>query len=467
MADFSNLPVENRSYVKSNEMISAKYKSTLLENQVMAIALTRIEENPDDPNNPLEAKLYPGELKKLVSDEAHIYRDLKALSKSITGHSMILEDGKGNFKAFAVIPNAEYQDGVFTIKFNQVLKDHLLGLDKNFTTLELSVMTNFDRNSSFRIYELLKRDIFRSRSSVNNGRVDVEYNLFEFRFLIGLANSDNPYVQNKLKNMSVIDWEELYHVLEKYGVPSDIKYKTTDKLQKDCLRPAQEELFEKSDIRFEYELIRIGRPYKKILFHIYPNNPSNKKELNERQKYLEKIKGKACQQEIPRDISDETRQLFDKYVGHNDLTEEDITLLFKYTGDPADIAAAIDYADSQKHVVNYMGYIVTCLKERFFDSEPVEVISGSKETADSFRAFNERSNSSEVKKVVWENIKKQEDFEKFLECMEQEESLTFYELDQLLEPSQSSQMYIKWRMAHKNETAIFRFYDDQNNKPTD
>lgn len=463
MADISNLPIENRSYVKSNEMISAKYKSTLLENQIMAIALTRIEENPNDPNNPLEAKLYPGELKRLVSDEAHIYRDLKVLSKSITGHSMILEDGKGNFKAFAVIPNAEYQDGVFTIKFNQVLKEHLLGLDKNFTTLELSVMTNFDRNSSFRIYELLKRDIFRSRPSVNNGRVDVEYNLFEFRFLIGLANSDNPYVQNRIKNMAVVDWEELYHVLEKYGATHDIKYKTTDKLQKDCLRPAQEELAEKSDIRFDYELRRIGRSYKRILFHIYPNNPNNKTELTERQRYLEKING-AYQREIPRDMSDETRQLYDKYVGHNSLTEEDLNLLFKYTDDPKDVAAAIEYADTQKHIVNYMGYIVTCLKERFFDNRPVEVISGSKETADSFRVLNERSHSSEIKKMVWENIKKQEDFEKFLECMQQEQNLTFYELDELLDANQSSKMYMDWRLSHKTERASFKFYDAQKNE---
>lgn len=456
MADNNNFPIETRSYVKSNEMISAKYKSTLLENQVMAIALTRIEENPNDPNNPLEAKLYPGELKRIVSDDAHIYRDLKALSKSITGHSMILEDGKGNFKAFAVIPNAEYQDGVFIIKFNQVLKEHLLGLDKNFTTLELSVMTNFDRNSSFRIYELLKRDIFRSRPNVNNGRVDVEYDLFEFRFLIGLANSDNTHVQARLKNMSVINWEELYNTLEKNGASSDIKYKTTDKLQKDCLRPAQEELFEKSDIRFEYELKRIGRRYKKILFHIYPNNPCNKNELNERKRYLERIRGNY-QAEIPRDFSNETRRLYDKYVGHNSLAEEDLNHFFKYAEDPRDIAAAIDYADKQKNIANYVGYIVKCLKERYFESEPIEVVSGSEETAKQIKEINKKINSPEIKKKVWENMKQQEDFSLFLEDIKKEQNLTFEELDEFLAPDESTSMYLKWRKEHKNERSALRF----------
>ena len=36
----ANEPLYNLSLVKSNDMISAKYKATLLENQVMAIALT-------------------------------------------------------------------------------------------------------------------------------------------------------------------------------------------------------------------------------------------------------------------------------------------------------------------------------------------------------------------------------------------------------------------------------------------
>ena len=90
--------LENYSFKKSNEMISAKYKSTLLENQIMAIALTRIERNSKDSSAPLEARLYPGELSKLVSDQAHIYRDLKKVAKTITGHSVIMEDGKGNFR---------------------------------------------------------------------------------------------------------------------------------------------------------------------------------------------------------------------------------------------------------------------------------------------------------------------------------------------------------------------------------
>ena len=46
------------TYVKSNDMISAKYHSSLLENKLMAIALHRIERE-QKPNGELFARFYP------------------------------------------------------------------------------------------------------------------------------------------------------------------------------------------------------------------------------------------------------------------------------------------------------------------------------------------------------------------------------------------------------------------------
>ena len=123
----NNDPITRFKVRKSNDLIVAKYKASLLENQVMAIALSRIEVNADnDGDYSLEAHLYPGDLVRLISDPTHIYRDLKKLSKKIIGRTMFLEDGNGNFKAFAVVPNAEYQDGVFTIKFNNEINMFLI-----------------------------------------------------------------------------------------------------------------------------------------------------------------------------------------------------------------------------------------------------------------------------------------------------------------------------------------------------
>ena len=103
-------PLEALSFAKSNDLVSAKYKSSLLENQIMAIALTRIESNVKDNKQVLEAKLYPFELKRLIGDPSHIYRTLKVLSKRMVGHNIFIETPNGGFKTHAIVTDAEYED---------------------------------------------------------------------------------------------------------------------------------------------------------------------------------------------------------------------------------------------------------------------------------------------------------------------------------------------------------------------
>ena len=441
MNNKANEPLYNLSLVKSNEMISAKYKSTLLENQVMAIALTRIEVNNNDPLDPLEARLYPRELKKLVSDERHIYRDLKDLAKSITGHTMFLEDGKGNFKAFSVVPNATYKDGVFIIKFNNELRDHILGLEKNYTTLELSVMTDFERNSSFRIYELLKKDLYKSKPEVNNGRVDVEYNLSEFRFMIGLANGDDPVVAREMARMGHnIDWDLLYSKLKK----DDKKYDKWYELQRNVLKVAQIELEEKSDIRFEYEGIRQGRKVGIIAFKIYRNTPpvsviSKKKELEREEKNR--------QLEIPYDL-EQFKPLYDEFVGYNELTKEDLDLLLvKADFDVKRVEDAIHLADEQRYIANYVGWLIKCIEGNFTHTT---VLDGSAEKGSRFVRFKqdyeEGKKTREIQRATWDRIQNNDDFPGFVEMIEEnrltvEQLLTIYSLDEVI------QLYADWKLG--------------------
>ena len=148
---------------------------------------------------------------------------------------MFLEDGNGNFKAFSIIPNAEYVDGIFTIKFNNELKSHVLGLEKNYTSLELSVMTDFKKNSSFRLYEGLKKEAYKIPKG-EGCYTQAEYNISELRFIIGLANSDDQMVKNAMATMGrVIDWDKLYEKLDK----KDKKYEEWRDFQRRVIKPAQ------------------------------------------------------------------------------------------------------------------------------------------------------------------------------------------------------------------------------------
>jgi hypothetical protein len=259
--------------------------------------------------------------------------------------------------------------------------------------------------------------------------------------------------------MSVVDWEELYHVLEKNGSKADIKFKTTDRLQNQCIKLAQEELFQKSDIKFEYELIRIGKSYKRIRFHIYPNKPSNNSGSEERKRYLEQMSGEY-QMEIPRDMTTVTQKLYDKYVGHNKIAKEDMDYFIRIAEDPLEVAAAIEYTDKQGYVANYIGYIVSVIKNKYYMDDPTNVYKGSHSEAVAYNEIQEKSHSNETKKAVWENIKKQKDFEYFLAYEEKEEDLSFIELDELMPLDDSCKKYVEWRLKKFPERTPWHIQTD-------
>ena len=435
-------PLSNLSLKKSNELVSAKYKSTLLENQVMAIALTRIEVDVSENSDTLVARLYPGELKKLIGDPTHIYRTLKSVSKTMTGHSMILEDGKGNFNAFAIVNNADYVDGVFTVEFNKKLKDHILGLEKNYTTLELSVLTDFKRNSSFRLYELLKREIYKSDPRIDGGRVQIEYNISELRFMIGLANIDDQGVKNAMARMgNDINWDELYLKLDK----KDRKYEAWGELQRCVIRPAQEELIEKSNIRFEYEGLREGRKMARILFSIYPNKPKNEDIIDERQRIIEANAVPNRQLEMPMDTCPE---IYEEFVGHNKLAKEDIDLLLqKAAFDKAKVRKAIEMADSKQDMIsNYMGFLIRCIEENWTN---VETIEGSVEQAQKVIEIqkNVEKDRSNIAQRVWEKTKSREEFPDF-EKEIIENGLDMEQIEIIYQPDELVKLFTNWKMGN-------------------
>ena len=436
MGAHSNEPLKSLSVRKSNDFISAKYKSSLLENQIMAIALTRIEVNASDKDSPLEAKLYPGELKKLVSDPTHIYRDLKKLSKSITGHTMFLEDGKGNFRAFSVVPNADYVDGVFIIKFNNVLRDHVLGLEKNYTSLELSVMTDFKKNASFRLYEVLKKEVYKIPKGDREGFVEVEYNISELRFIIGLANSDDEDVKRAVAN-GVMDWDELYERLDK----KDKKYEEWRDFHRRILKPAQEELLEKSDIRFDFEGIREGRRCRRVRFRIYRNIPKNPEVIDERQRIIEANAKEFRQLEMPYDTFPE---LYNDLIGHNHLDKEDVDLLLKTAGyDEQRVRDAVGLADEQDNISSYMGWLIRAIENNY---SRTETISGSAERADVVKKVQKSYESSRgsIVNKAWARVRDNEDFGEFMGMVE-DNGLSRDLLESIYPVNEILQMYADWK----------------------
>ena len=426
---------------KSNELIGGKYKVTLLENQIMSIALTRIETNAKGDRPKLEARLYPGELKNLIGSPSHIYRELKKVAKTMPGHTMFLEDGKGNFASFAIVTDADYMDGVFIIRFNDRLRPHILNLEKHYTTLELSVLTGFSRNSSLRIYELLKKESYRLKSSEV---AKVTYNLSEFKFMIGLANPESQAVKNEMARMgNNIDWDRLYEM----SSDADKKYENWTNLRMRVLDPAQKEMEEKSNIRFKYEGIRHGHKTGAIRFYIYKNELSDQVNsmIREKQEILERKKSDEIylQLEVPKDMSDDTRALYRDYTDHNGLEKEDIDLLLKYADyDVSLVRKAFEQADAQDEIRNYMGWLIRCIQAGGYQEEAV--VLGSAKRAKVLDNIKKDVNVYSANRRVWDMIKNKPDFDDFLEDL-RNYGLSDEIFDGAFDYAQRSKVYTNWR----------------------
>ena len=427
---------------QSNALINAKYKSNLFSQQIAQLAMRRIKSESQSPNSPLVANLYPGEILELYGDnkKSNLAKELKRAATQLVGTVVVLEDNKGNFKVFSMVTNCTYKDGIFRIVFNEEMRMNFLAISTPYTKLNMISMSLLTNYSSFRIYMLLKEEMYKSNENVNGGAVEKTFNLSEFRFMTGLANINEVKVQNEIeKSKNKVDWDYIYEkvVIEK-------KYKTWGDMERYFLRTASEEIEQKTEIRFEYEPI-YGKKNKVVAIHftIYPNVPTAvyDEEVQKRQAIIERGKSELYRQFDITDVMHE--KLVENYLGHNTLQKEDLELLLSRAhGDDDKVIEAIEEADKQPHIYNYMGWIIDYIEGNF--SDPIEVVSGSSEKAEKIKELKEEveKNKPSIQQSAWEKTKSKEDFSEFIESL----GIPVEQFEELYDDvSERIDLYIQWK----------------------
>lgn len=433
---------ENNELVirKSNQLISSKMHNNLFTNKLYAIAMTRIEQEGCKENEKLVARLYPGEIQALLGDNGNIYRELKVAAKLMTGQSMVIESEDGNFKAFTIVNEAEYRDGIFKIEFNENIKPHILELTRNYTTLNLSVMTIFDKDMSFRLYEILQKEMYKSRLDVNDGKVEVEYNLNELRFMTGNANINEEKVQRYLARNKIVDWDYLYEsvVIEK-------KYSNWTDFKRYVLKPAQEEIKRTSDIAFDFEGTRVGgNKIRRIRFIIYQNEQLDAS-LVKKHKSKEKLIKKMNKQVEMTDIL--YSAIIADFEGHNYLTREDIVLLMNKAGnDEKLVRNAIREADKQGALTNYMGWLIRYIENGGYKS--VSTLNGDANKAvvveEVMKEYKDKK--SDIAESTWSKIKQKEEFSDFEEYLTSN-GISLIDIEVVYDAAEKVSMYTEWKIG--------------------
>lgn len=420
---------------KSNTLISGKFKTSILENKIMAIALTRIEIKDGCP----VARLYPGEIKQLLgkNTDTNIYKKLKRTAKLMTGHQIVIEDSKGNFSIFTMVNNADYVDKQFIITFNKNMTPFVHQLKNNFTTYEVATLMKIEKAHSYRLYELLKKEIYRSDPNINNGVVTKEYGLSELKCTIGLANTDEAGVQRAIADGK--SWDEIY-----YNVVKDKSFEVWYEFRRQVLEVAKKELAEKSDIIFDYEPLKYGSGAKvrRIRFYIAKNEPKQKDELKNTINMLNFMNEAQTETE-------EDRSGIYTYIGHNKLTRDDIIEFLRVAdGDEDKVEKAITLADKQEYIKNYVGWIISCIKGKY--KEATETIQGSAEQAEKVNALRQEviDHEADIAVRIWNKIKKKEDYHTFVEYLNSQ-GITEDTIEVVYDTNERIDLYTTWKTKKK------------------
>lgn len=269
---------------KANEFVNASYRfgnNDVLCQQLIVISLTRLQKE----GSQLKSVLYPAEIKKLMgrTTDRNIYKRLKNASASLSGHVITIEDSQHlTFRTFSLITNAEYEHGRLQIYYNKEMTPYIYNLQRGYTKYELGILCALDRSSSFRLYELLEKEVYLFKEKKAKV-ITKTYNLSELKSKIGLVNTDEPYIKKMVAEGK--SWDEILENTKK----EDQMYTSWTDFRKRILDPAQQELKEKTDIAFEYEPIRGDRGGKviSILFQLRQNTASRAQKIILEQKLRE------------------------------------------------------------------------------------------------------------------------------------------------------------------------------------
>ena len=193
----------DNDYIKSNILIGAKYRSTLLENRLLAVALSRIPKSIEDPSGEIVVKMHGSELKRIfnLKNYGNLYARLDETASKMTGRSIGYSNPDLNeFEYISVVTYAKFKDNVFECHFNKEMHRFLKNIESRFSILNLELMMQWQSTYSFRLFEILKSRCFVKKNAPRTNDFEIEYNLNELKLELGVVNAELAEVKSVLNS---------------------------------------------------------------------------------------------------------------------------------------------------------------------------------------------------------------------------------------------------------------------------
>jgi len=218
--------MKNNLVIKSNSLINfkGKYKYSKNELKIICSLISNVKKEDKD------FTIKEIELSSLgfTDKEFNNHTYLNDLCDDLLSKPFTIPNTKKKVNWFSLL---EPENGILSYRFDPSLKEHLLDLKGHFTSYYLSNVLRLNSSYSIHIYELLKQ-----LEGVGFRKFDLQ----EFRELLSIPKT---YKLSNIRNL---------------------------------IEKSQLNIIEKTDLRFTYDFIKVGRSFKYINFKILKNkNNSN------------------------------------------------------------------------------------------------------------------------------------------------------------------------------------------------
>ncbi|SKB92026.1 Initiator Replication protein [Lachnospiraceae bacterium] len=370
------VPTEISEYSKSNFLIGAKYKSSLLENKILAISLAHSDSFDVDERNtdsPIYSRISVSELRKtLGANKGSFYQQLNQVASQMTGKSigMSTEDSKA-FDYIAVVTRARCENGIFTIEYNHALRKYIYQIKKNYSRLNLNLMLRFKNNYSFRLYELLHSKCYRMKDDPSAGNFyNIRFSLAELKLELGIVNAELDSVKRVLRNQKNPDYDRAVEV------SPEQMFESWSDFRRKVLEKAVKEINDSSDMHIEYETIKKGKGGKVCLidFKVVMDEKTETSGQN-----VEPIIPQVLSEDEKLDIIVDIKALLGR-----DFTAKDARKIADAAEyDYLKVEEAVDAYRKSRGVQNPVGWIIAAIREGYSISEAGDV-------KDPFLNFEER-----------------------------------------------------------------------------
>lgn len=379
-------------YKKANYLIGAKYQSTLLENRVLALSLSKIDELKSETidvngkkTEVLTSEIRSAELKQALKiSSSNLSHQLGDIYQKMASRQIGFQDENGNFGYRSLFIGGDYSNGSLKLYYNPLLTPYYQEVSKSYTILSLATMLSFRSNHSFRLYELLKKECFTDKAH-KNVKVDkvlyeIEYLLSELKLSLGVVNADEQAVRNILqrKGSAKPDYDEAVRRASEKGFERWIDFK------KRCIEPAVKEINNATDMNITYDVLKAGQGGKvyAIKFLVSFENEIKAEENDSKDVSAPKI---VLSDDEKFDFILELKESLAQY----DLKTKDLTTIAEKSGwNMQKCSKAIECLKANgSEIANVTGWLIKAVIDEYEIPAKKEKKSGNKS---GFKNFNER-----------------------------------------------------------------------------